>query len=82
MVMLFCLSMEALVLGFFLSAAIAAGMAATISAVVIAVVIGKAGIVKGASARGIESVEAVFGMLSGAAVSALGIAFLLPQLIA
>jgi len=80
MVMLFCLSMEALLLGIALSLSISAGMAATISAVVVAVVIGKAGVLKSASQRRTETIEAVFGMLSGTAVSALGIAFLLPYI--
>lgn len=72
MVMLFCLSMELLLLGLLLALFISAGMATTISFVVIATLLGKNGILKAASPRYSARIERVVGMLSGGAVMVFG----------
>jgi ABC-type nickel/cobalt efflux system permease component RcnA len=78
MTMLFCLSMEVIVLGLVLAACITLGMATTIAAVASLVVAGKAGLYSAVSSIGhSQTIELGLGMLSGAAVFAFGIVFLL-----
>jgi nickel/cobalt transporter (NicO) family protein len=77
MVMLFCLSMDAMILGWLLAASISTGMATTISLVVIAVVMGKTGILGIVSKDHAIRVEGVIGLLSGAAISIFGGLFFL-----
>lgn len=72
MVMLFCLSMDALTLGLVLAVFISLGMALTISGVVIAVLIGKAGVLQTVSGRRIEIIEHGIGLVSGMAVTVFG----------
>jgi len=76
MVLLFCLSMDVLVLGLVLAACIALGMAATISAVVIAASQGKGLILSLLSKGGLPQVEHLVGALSGVAIATLGGLFL------
>ncbi|WP_319406525.1 hypothetical protein [uncultured Desulfosarcina sp.] len=63
MVMLFCLSMDLVLLGLLLAICIALGM-------------GKAGILRAVSEKRIEKAEAIVGMLSGAAIAGFGTLFL------
>jgi nickel/cobalt transporter (NicO) family protein len=77
MVMLFCLSMDAMILGWLLAASISTGMATTISLVVIAIVMGKTGILGIVSKNHAIRVEGVIGLLSGAAISIFGGLFFL-----
>ncbi len=77
MVMLFCLSMEVMLLGLVLSACIALGMGATISLVVTAVVLGKSGLMKSVSEKRATFIEGTIGLLSGTAIAAFGVIFLL-----
>ena len=77
MVMLFCLSMDVMVLGLVLSACIAIGMGATISLVVTAVVLGKSGLMKSVSEKRATFIEGTIGLLSGTAIAAFGVIFLL-----
>jgi nickel/cobalt exporter len=77
MVMLFCLSMDVMLLGLILAVCISLGMAVTISFVVTAVVVGKTGILSAASKKRTEIIEGVVGILSGTAISLLGTLFLL-----
>jgi nickel/cobalt transporter (NicO) family protein len=72
MVMLFCLSMDAMILGLFLAACISIGMATTISFVVIASVMGKTTVLRTISKNYAIGVERIIGLLSGAAVSVFG----------
>jgi ABC-type nickel/cobalt efflux system permease component RcnA len=76
MIMLFCLSMDVFLLGVALAFSMSIGMAATISCVVIATILGKAGVLKALSQKYAERIETVMGILSGTAVSLLGILFL------
>lgn len=77
MVMLFCLSMDVLLLGVVLAVCISLGMAVTISFVVTAVVLGKTGILSVASKKRTETIEGIVGILSGTVISLLGTLFLL-----
>ncbi len=77
MAMLFCLSMDAMVLGFLLATCISLGMASTISFVAIAVIAGKQGVLKAAGNRRTEIVEASAGLVSGLAIFVFGVVFLL-----
>jgi nickel/cobalt exporter len=77
MVMLFCLSMDVLLLGLVLAVCIFLGMAVTISFVVTAVVLGKTGILSVASKKRTETIEGIVGILSGTVISLLGTLFLL-----
>ncbi len=77
MVMLFCLSMDVMILGLLLAACISLGMAATISFVVTAVVMGKAGALNAVSEKRAETIEGFVGILSGAAIAVFGTLFLL-----
>jgi len=76
MVMLFCLSMDMLTLGLLLAVFISLGMATTISFVVIAVVIGKGISFLTFSTKRTERIESIIGVVSGLAVTALGVLFL------
>ncbi|MDY6844219.1 MAG: hypothetical protein SVW57_09050 [Thermodesulfobacteriota bacterium] len=77
MVMLFCLSMDAMILGLLLAACISIGMATTISFVGIAVVIGKTGTLGVVSKNYAIRVEGIIGLLSGVAISIFGALFFL-----
>ncbi|MDY6830869.1 MAG: hypothetical protein SWC96_03370 [Thermodesulfobacteriota bacterium] len=77
MVMLFCLSMDAMILGLLLAASISLGMATTISFVVIALVLGKTGVLSAVPRNYVMRVEGIIGLLSGAAISVFGALFLL-----
>ena len=68
-VMLFCLSMEALVLGLCLAACICLGMATTIACVVVAVILGKAGILNVVSEKRAATLEGLLGLGSGAVIA-------------
>ena len=81
MVLLFCLSMDALLLGLLLAACISLGMALTISVFVIAASQGKGLMQSFLSKSGLPRLEHVFGTLSGIAVAALGGVFLAASLI-
>jgi nickel/cobalt transporter (NicO) family protein len=80
MVMLFCLSMDALILGLLLAACISLGMATTISIVVIAIVLGKTGVLSVVSEKYAKRVEGTIGLLSGAAISIFGALFFISTL--
>lgn len=75
-VMLFCLSMDSLTLGLLLAVFISLGMATTVSFVVIAVVIGKGISFRTFSTKRTERVESIIGVISGLAITALGVLFL------
>ena len=77
MAMLFCISMDAMVLGLLLASCISLGMAATISCVSIAVIVGKNKILKRASNHQAENFEAAAGLLSGLAITLFAGLFLL-----
>lgn len=77
MVMLFCLSMDAIVLGLLLAFCISIGMATTISFVVISTVMGKKGILNFVSKNYAIRVEGIIGIFSGGAISIFGTLFLL-----
>ena len=77
MVMLFCMSMDAMILGLLLAACISIGMATTISFVVIAIIMGKTGILSVVSKKYAIRVEGIIGVLSGGAISIFGTLFLL-----
>jgi ABC-type nickel/cobalt efflux system permease component RcnA len=75
MVMLFCLSMDALTLGLVLAVFISLGMALTISTAVIAVLVGKVGALQIASGKRVEMIEHGVGLVSGMAVTIFGAIF-------
>lgn len=75
MVMLFCLSMDAIILGLLLAACISIGMAITISFVVITIVMGKSGVLSVVSKNYATRIEGTIGLLSGAAISIFGTHF-------
>jgi len=75
MVMLFCLSMDAMILGLLLAACISMGMATTISLVVITIIMGKAGILNAVSKNYSIRVEGIIGVFSGGAISIFGTLF-------
>lgn len=77
MVMLFCLSMDVMILGLLLTVCISIGMATTISFVVIAIVMGKTGIMSIISKSHVVRVEGIIGVLSGGAIVAFGTLFLI-----
>jgi len=81
MVLLFCLSMDVLLLGLLLAACISLGMAATISGVVLTASQGKGMALSFLSKRGLHHVERIVGALSGAAVATLGGVFLVATLL-
>jgi ABC-type nickel/cobalt efflux system permease component RcnA len=80
MVMLFCLSMDAMILGLLLAACISLGMATTISIVVIAIVLGKTGVLSAVSEKYAKRFEGTIGLLSGAAISVFGALFFISTL--
>jgi len=80
MVMLFCLSMDAMILGLLLAAFISLGMATTISIVVIAIIMGKTGALSVVSEKYAMRVEGTIGLLSGAAISVFGALFLISSI--
>ena len=80
MVMLFCLSMDAMMLGFFMAICISLGMGATISLVVTTIILGKASVLRTVPKNSINTVEAVVGMLSGAAIAVFGFLFFIPAI--
>lgn len=77
MIMLFCLSMDVLLLGLALAVCMSLGMATTISLVVAAVILGKAGVLNALSQQYTEKIEMIVGMISGVAIAVLGSLFLL-----
>ena len=77
MVILFCISLDAMMLGLLLAASISAGMAVTISLVAIAMLMGKIGVLGMVAEENAQRVEAAMGLLSGAAISIFGVVFLL-----
>jgi ABC-type nickel/cobalt efflux system permease component RcnA len=77
MVMLFCLSMDVMVLGLVLAGCLALGMATTISIVVIAVTLGKSGLFTLVSDQRAHTIEGILGLVSGGALAAFGVVFLL-----
>jgi ABC-type nickel/cobalt efflux system permease component RcnA len=77
MVMLFCMSMDATLLGLLLAACISIGMATTISFVVIAFIMGKTGVLGVVPKTYIIRIESIIGALSGAIISIFGALFLL-----
>jgi nickel/cobalt transporter (NicO) family protein len=77
MVMLFCLSMDAMILGYFLAACISIGMATTVSFVVITIVMGKTRVLSAVSENHAVRVEGTIGLLSGAAICLFGALFFL-----
>lgn len=77
MVMLFCLSMDVMVLGLLLAACISLGMAMTIFFVVTAIIIGKSGILNKISKEYIKKIEGIVGIFAGTAIILFGLLFLL-----
>ena len=77
MVLLFCLSMDAFMLGLLLGIVISLGMAATIGFVIVAVVLGKDFSLKYISERRAVKVEQCMGIVSSLAVAILGVLFLI-----
>jgi nickel/cobalt transporter (NicO) family protein len=82
MIMLFCMSMDALVLGLVLAACISAGMATTISGVVGAVIVGKAGALGAVSEKQALLIERGVGLASGAAIALFGTLFCIANITA
>jgi ABC-type nickel/cobalt efflux system permease component RcnA len=80
MIMLFCLSMEALSLGLIMGLCISLGMATTIGLFVTAVVLGKAGLLKTIPEKYLAGIEGLVGVVSGLLISILGTFFLLAAL--
>ena len=76
MVLLFCLSLNLLGLGLWLAFFISLGMAATISLVVVSVVFGRGLSLRRVSETRIAAVEKIIGLVSGLAITALGLFFL------
>ena len=77
MVMLFCLSMDVVILGLLLAVCISLGMATTISVVVTSITLGKTGILSAVSNNHTFRVEGIIGLLSGCAIVAFGALFLI-----
>ncbi|MCP4575320.1 MAG: hypothetical protein GY846_03415 [Deltaproteobacteria bacterium] len=77
MVLLFCMSMDAFMLGLLLAICISIGMAMTISFVILAVVIGKAYSMSLFSDKWTIRIERFMGLFSGLAVTTLAILFLI-----
>jgi ABC-type nickel/cobalt efflux system permease component RcnA len=76
-VLLFCLSMDMLTLGILMAGFISLGMACTISAVIVAVIKGRELSLGRVSQKRMKTVQGILGMISGFAVTALGLFFLL-----
>ena len=77
MVMLFCLSMDVVILGLLLAVCISIGMATTISLVVTTIIMGKTGVLGAVSKNHAVRVEGIIGLLSGGAIVVFGTLFLL-----
>jgi nickel/cobalt exporter len=77
MVMLFCLSMDVLILGLLLAVCISMGMATTISVVTTTIILGKTGILGAVSINHAARLERIFGLLSGGAIVVFGTLFLI-----
>ena len=77
LVMLFCLSMDEMILGLFLAASISVGMATTISFVVMVIVSGKTGIFSILPKNYAFRVEGVIGLITGGATVIFGTLLLL-----
>jgi ABC-type nickel/cobalt efflux system permease component RcnA len=82
MVMLFCLSMDVMMLGLLLSICISLGMGSTISMVVGATIVGKAGAMRAVSPTRAKQVECVVGVFSGVAITGFGALLLIPAIYA
>lgn len=80
MVMLFCMSMEGLLLGLLLALCISLGMGTTISLVVTTAILGKTGVLRAVSGKRFETVETAVGMLSGTAIAVFGALFCIPAI--
>jgi ABC-type nickel/cobalt efflux system permease component RcnA len=80
MVMLFCMSMDGLLLGLLLALCISLGMGTTISLVVTTAILGKTGMLRAVSGKRLETVEAAVGMLSGAAIAVFGALLCIPAI--
>jgi len=80
MVLLFCLSMDAFILGLLLAVVISLGMATTISFVIVTVVLGKGFSMKFFSEGRAVVIEKWLGILSGVAITILGTFFLISAL--
>jgi nickel/cobalt transporter (NicO) family protein len=76
MVMLFCLSMEAMLLGMLMAISISLGMAGTIALVIVAVVMGKGLTLNLLPEKHVDRIEGIVGILSGAVVAVFGALFL------
>ena len=80
MVMLFCLSMDAMIIGLCTSVCVVLGMGTTICLVVVAVIFGKGGILHIPLISQHQAVETWLGLFSGAAISFFGIIFLIASI--
>ncbi len=80
MVMLFCLSMDAMILGLCTSICVVLGMGTTICLVVVTVIFGKGGILQIPLINQNQTVEKWLGLFSGAAISFFGIIFFIASL--
>ena len=76
MVLLFCLSLNMLGLGLWLAVFISLGMATTISLVVVSVALGRGLSLRSVSEERAAIVDKVLGVVSGIAITALGLLFL------
>ena len=77
MVMLFCLSMDVMILGLLLAASISVGMATTISCAATATVLGKTGVIGAVSKDHAVRIEGIVGALSGGAIAVFSALFLI-----
>ena len=80
MVMLFCLSMDAMGLGLLLSVAISLGMATTLCSVIYITIFGKKGIFQALPEHLINTIEGWVGVFAGVSVAAAGTLFLMGAL--
>jgi ABC-type nickel/cobalt efflux system permease component RcnA len=81
MTMLFCMSMNVILLGLVLAACITLGMATTIAVVASFVMVGKTGFFSAVPSQwNQEKIKGMLGILSGAAVTLFGVVFLLSAL--
>ncbi|PID40623.1 MAG: hypothetical protein CR984_02265 [Proteobacteria bacterium] len=78
MTMLFCLSMDVVLLGLMMALFISLGMGGTISLVVTTMNLGKNGVLQRLPQKRLRVVEAVVGMISGAAIAVFGVLFFIP----
>lgn len=80
MVMLFCISMDGLILGLVLAACISLGMATTISVVAVSVILGKTGLMQTVLKKHSVTAEHVIRILSSLIIIAFGLIFLITGL--